>query len=392
MACRKDGHRERTVRAVDRQVGGRVGDVDQTRGAVGTPSGIEGDAVIALLVEILAAVPVPCEPFVRGESHVSEGRATDEGVVDRGIVGVPVLRGGRATVGEQKARGKHALRILAAQITVTITFVGDGLLARQVRRIQQRDPKLTRTSVWLEKLEGGIEHLREVIVADKLGIAAELEAMMQRLVDTYECEWAAVVNDPEKRKRFQQFANTDENESCIEIVAERGQTRPAFWVNDTVSLEQFREASSAVLGETAASHEWVRVGSVSDFPLEGGATVKYGRSQIAVFNFSSRGEWYATQNMCPHKKAFVLSRGIIGDASGVPKIACPLHKKTFSLKTGESLQSEEYRIATFPVKVVEGSVFLELPSVEAIDAQLATEIGLGQATSCATALQPSFAV
>ena len=147
-----------------------------------------------------------------------------------------------------------------------------------------------------------------------------------------------------------------------------------------------------MLGETAASHEWVRVGSVSDFPLEGGATVKYGRSQIAVFNFSSRGEWYATQNMCPHKKAFVLSRGIIGDASGVPKIACPLHKKTFSLKTGESLQSEEYRIATFPVKVVEGSVFLELPSVEAIDAQLATEIGLGQATSCATALQPSFAV
>ncbi len=257
--------------------------------------------------------------------------------------------------------------------------------------IQTAD-RLTRTSVWLEKLEGGIEHLRDVIVHDKLGIAAELEAMMQRLVDTYECEWAAVVNDPEKRKRFQQFANTDENEACIEIVAERGQTRPAFWVNDTVSLEQFREASSAVLGETAASHEWVRVGSVSDFPLEGGATVKYGQSQIAVFNFASRGEWYATQNMCPHKKAFVLSRGIIGDASGEPKIACPLHKKTFSLKTGESLQSEEYRIATFPVKVVEGSVFLELPSIETIDAQFKTEIGLGQATSCATALQPSFAV
>jgi nitrite reductase (NADH) large subunit len=127
------------------------------------------------------------------------------------------------------------------------------------------------------------------------------------------------------------------------------------------------------------------VGSVSDFPYDGGATVKYGKSQLAVFNFASRGEWYASQNMCPHKKAFVLSRGIVGEAAGEPKVACPLHKKTFSLESGESLQGEEYRIRTFPVKVDGDQVYLELPSPEILDEQLATEIGCRLASSCVVA-------
>ncbi len=240
--------------------------------------------------------------------------------------------------------------------------------------------KLTRTSVWREKLEGGLEHLRDVVVHDKLGLAAELEAMIARLIDTYQCEWAAVVRDPEKRKRFQQFANTDETESCIEIVSERGQQRPGPWPSDFVSLEQFRSLSN--LPTVGQATSWVRVGAVADFPKDGGAAIKYGRVQIAVFNFTSRGEWYASQNMCPHKKAFVLSRGIVGDASGVPKVACPLHKKTFSLVSGESLQKEEYRIRTFPVRIEGDDVYLDLPPSDALDKELATEIGCRLATSC----------
>jgi len=258
--------------------------------------------------------------------------------------------------------------------------------------------KLTRTSVWCEKLEGGINHIREVVVDDKLGICDELEQMMQNLVDTYQCEWKAVVNDPEKRKRFRQFVNTDETEPCIEIISQRDQTRPADWTDELVSLETFYELENTPVGvaeSPADDVRWVEVGHVDDFPMDGGATVKYGGVQIAVFNFSSRGEWYATQNMCPHKKAFVLSRGIIGDEQGAPKIACPLHKRTFSLQTGESLQSEEYRIRTFPVKVEGGSVFLELPPVEVLDQHLATELGRRLATSCSgscggsTACQPA---
>ena len=109
--------------------------------------------------------------------------------------------------------------------------------------------RLTRTSVWLEKLEGGIDHVRDVVIHDKLGIAAELEAMTQHLVDTYECEWAAVVRDPERRRRFRQFVNSDEEQPCIEFVSERGQSRPADWPSEFVSLEQFRLLDGRSLGE-----------------------------------------------------------------------------------------------------------------------------------------------
>lgn len=245
--------------------------------------------------------------------------------------------------------------------------------------------RLTRTSVWLEKLEGGLEHLRDVIIADKLGLASELDAMLQRLVDTYQCEWAAVVNDPEKRKRFEQFVNTDETEPCIEFVSQREQSRPGDWPSEVVSLQQFYhldQVAQEIPAPTEEELRWVPVGSVSDFPTDGGATIKYGGVQIAVFNFTSRGEWYASQNMCPHKKAFVLGRGIIGDQNGEPKVACPLHKKTFSLHDGHSLQNEDYHIQTFPVRVEGDTVLLQLPAAEVLERTIGTEVGCQLATSC----------
>ncbi len=200
------------------------------------------------------------------------------------------------------------------------------------------------------------------------------------------------MDDPERRKWFRQFVNTDETEPSFEIVSERGQTRPGDWPGELVSLGQFqslerrREEIEQTHRDELSATRWVQVGTVDDFPMDGGATIKYGRTQIAVFNFASRGEWYATQNMCPHRKAFVLSRGMIGDEQGTPKIACPLHKKTFSLCTGKSLQDEEYSIRTFPVKVEQGAVSLELPPTEVLDQLLATEIGCKLATSCSTEL------
>jgi NAD(P)H-dependent nitrite reductase large subunit/NAD(P)H-dependent nitrite reductase small subunit len=250
--------------------------------------------------------------------------------------------------------------------------------------------RLTRTSVWCEKLEGGIEHIRDVVVHDKLGIASELEEMMQHLVDTYQCEWKTTVEDPEKVRWFRQFMNTDTSESCVEVVSERGQQRPADWPGEFVSLGQFREMLQTqarieeALFEVSEEPSWVDVGHVSDFPVDGGATIQRGKVQIAVFNFASRGEWYASQNMCPHRKTFVLSRGMLGDSQGTPKVACPLHKKTFSLQTGESLQGEEYSIRTFPVRIENSRVLLELPPTHLLDQLLSTEIGCRLASSCET--------
>jgi NAD(P)H-dependent nitrite reductase small subunit len=141
-----------------------------------------------------------------------------------------------------------------------------------------------------------------------------------------------------------------------------------------LKLSNGRSVGEAPLDDALPATRWVKVGHVDDFPLEGGAAVKYGKCQIAVFHFSSRDEWYATQNMCPHKRAFVLSRGIIGDQAGVPKVACPLHKKTFSLETGDCLSDADYSIRVFPVKVEEDEVYVELPPQNDLDAELATEL------------------
>ena len=234
--------------------------------------------------------------------------------------------------------------------------------------IQTAD-KLTRTATWLDKLEGGIDHLREVVIEDKLGICDELEAMMQSLVDSYHCEWKEVVDNPAKRRLFEQFVNTDEHEPSIELIPQRGQKRPVDWAPDFVPLESLQAAEPPAPVTDEPPRKWVKVGQVSDFPAESGSTVKYGQTQLAVFNFESRGEWFACQQMCPHKQAMVLSRGIVGDSHGIPKVACPLHKKTFSLENGSCLSGdEEYAVKVFNVKVdEEENVYLELPAPELLD-------------------------
>jgi nitrite reductase (NADH) small subunit len=103
---------------------------------------------------------------------------------------------------------------------------------------------------------------------------------------------------------------------------------------------------------------WFKAASIKDFPKDGGACVKYKDKQIAVFNFERKNTWYACQNVCPHKMEMVLSRGMIGDDKGIPKVACPLHKKTFSLENGENLNGDFEAIATYPVKIENNIVYV----------------------------------
>jgi len=103
---------------------------------------------------------------------------------------------------------------------------------------------------------------------------------------------------------------------------------------------------------------WYKAARAQDFPQDGGACVKVKNMQIAVFNFSRRNEWYACQNLCPHKMQMALSRGMIGSLEGEPKVACPFHKKNFSLRSGECLNAEEEKISIFPVKVEDGFVYI----------------------------------
>ena len=84
---------------------------------------------------------------------------------------------------------------------------------------------------------------------------------------------------------------------------------------------------------------WFAACDMADVPTNGGVCVQYGDTQIALFHFSRRGEWYATQNECPHRKQMALSRGMIGTQQDEPKVACPFHKKNFSLIDGQKLSS-----------------------------------------------------
>ena len=95
--------------------------------------------------------------------------------------------------------------------------------------------RLERTATWFGKLEGGIEYLKQVVVEDSLGIAAELEAEMQHVVDTYQDEWKTAVEDPETLRRFRTFVNSDAVDPSIVRVPLRQQHRPATWAEKTTA-------------------------------------------------------------------------------------------------------------------------------------------------------------
>ncbi|MDZ5459612.1 nitrite reductase large subunit NirB [Azohydromonas lata] len=109
--------------------------------------------------------------------------------------------------------------------------------------------RLQRTSVWRDNLEGGLDYLKQVVVNDKLGIAAELEADMQHVVNTYQCEWKSAVTTPETRKRFRQFVNSEQGDRNVIFIQERGQIRPATVEEKKAQLEGASE--TAVENETA---------------------------------------------------------------------------------------------------------------------------------------------
>ncbi|MFB7844553.1 nitrite reductase large subunit NirB [Microbacterium sp. NPDC056052] len=108
----------------------------------------------------------------------------------------------------------------------------DDMLVRYIDRylmyyIRTAD-RLQRTARWIEDLDGGLDHVRDVVVHDSLGLSDELEAAVAAHVDAYEDEWAATLRDPERLRRFRSFVNAPAlPDPSIARVAERGQLRPA---------------------------------------------------------------------------------------------------------------------------------------------------------------------
>lgn len=237
--------------------------------------------------------------------------------------------------------------------------------------------KLQRTARWIESLPGGIKYLQSVLLDDKLGICASLEAQMQELVGTFFDEWKETVHDPSRRKHFQQFANTTETLETVELEVDRGQMRPVFWPKESVR-EDF-----AAMGRKWSSLKWEKIVEANAFkgdedgPNGASVCVKRGDTQLAVFKI--KGRYFATQQMCPHKRAFVLSDGLVGESTDGRKklhVSCPLHKRNYNLSgadPGKCQNDAEVSIATFEVEERwDGWVWLRLPGVEELDGVLGT--------------------
>lgn len=119
---------------------------------------------------------------------------------------------------------QHAQLLAADLDEATLIRYIDRFLMFYIRTAN----RLERTATWLNKLEGGMDYLKAVVVDDVLGIGAHLEAEMAHQVATYACEWQATLQDPVKLQRFQHFVNADAPDPSLMRVEERGQARPPY--------------------------------------------------------------------------------------------------------------------------------------------------------------------
>lgn len=99
---------------------------------------------------------------------------------------------------------------------------------------------------------------------------------------------------------------------------------------------------------------WIDVCALDDIVPDTGVCALVGARQIALVRVAD--EVYAVDNFDPFSKAYVLSRGIVGDKGGVLKIASPIYKQSFDLRTGVCLDDPSVSIAVHPVRVRQGRV------------------------------------
>jgi len=127
--------------------------------------------------------------------------------------------------GNGGARPQHAQLLIADIDKASCIRYLDRFLMYYIKTAEP----LTRTATWLNKLEGGLSYLYDVVVNDVLGIGKQLEADMEALIANYHCEWKHAVENEDFRKRFKHFANSDEGDPYVQFEEVRGQKKPIEW-------------------------------------------------------------------------------------------------------------------------------------------------------------------
>ncbi|MFC0706692.1 nitrite reductase large subunit NirB [Cellulomonas uda] len=205
----------------------------------------------------------------------------------------------------------------------TLVRVIDRFLALYIRSAD----RLQRTAPWVAAYPGGMAALRAVVVEDRDGVAAELEAEIERHVAGYVDEWRATLDDPAKVAQFTPYLNAPERtDPDLAYVPRRGQRVPLPL--EVVAAPPEGRATTAVAE---------RVCTLDALTPERGAGVLLGGSvPVAVFRLAD-DRVLAVQQRDPFSGANVLSRGIVGDRGGRPTLTSPMHKQVWDLETGQCL-------------------------------------------------------
>jgi len=123
----------------------------------------------------------------------------------------------------------------------------------------------------------------------------------------------------------------------------------------SADLEEFQD-SIAQSSADAEGFCWLDVTALDELEPDTGACALVDGMQIALIRVGDGDTVYAIANKDPFSDAYVLSRGIVGDAGGVPKIASPMFKQSFDLRTGVCLDDASVQLPTWPVRVRGGRV------------------------------------
>lgn len=134
----------------------------------------------------------------------------------------------------------------------------------------------------------------------------------------------------------------------LALPAETSRPRPA---NEPVTAAQ-----------QAADAGWLAVCDLDDILPDTGVCALVGGQQVAVVRVGEGEDVFAIGNFDPFSKAFVLSRGIVGDKAGVAKIASPIFKQSFDLRTGRCLDDPQIAVPAWPARVRDGRVEIRLSS------------------------------
>ena len=129
-----------------------------------------------------------------------------------------------------------------------------------------------------------------------------------------------------------------------------------------MTLSEIRESERVVVRRRSPANTWVAICPTGQLTPDRGVAALVGGRAVAVFLLAD-GSLYAIDNVDPVSGASVLSRGIVGDADGVPTVASPMYKQRFDLSSGRCLDRDHTIVGTHDVRDHGGTVQVRVRSL-----------------------------